>query len=73
MATGGTGDVLTGMAGGLLAQGLAPSLALRTAVYLHGLAGDVAAQARGPAGLVAGDLVDAVPEALRRVLDAGRT
>jgi NAD(P)H-hydrate epimerase len=72
MATGGTGDVLTGMAGGLLAQGLAPGLALRTAVYLHGLAGDVAAQARGPAGLVAGDLADAVPEALRRVLDAGR-
>ena len=73
MATGGTGDVLTGMTGGLLAQGLAPGRALRTAVYLHGLAGDVAAEARGPAGLVAGDLADAVPEALRRVLDAGRT
>jgi NAD(P)H-hydrate epimerase len=73
MATGGTGDVLTGMVGGLLAQGVAPGRALPTAVYLHGLAGDVAAAARGAVGLVAGDLADAVPEAIRRVLDSSRT
>jgi NAD(P)H-hydrate epimerase len=72
MATGGTGDVLTGIAGGLLAQRVAPGQALRAAVYLHGLAGDVAAETRGVAGLVAGDLADAVPEAIRRVLDSSR-
>jgi NAD(P)H-hydrate epimerase len=72
MATAGTGDVLTGIAGGLLAQGVAPVAALRAAVYLHGLAGDVAAETRGEAGLVAGDVADAVPAAIRRVLEAGR-
>ena len=51
MATGGTGDVLTGIAGGFLAQGLAAHPALRAAVYLHGLAGDLAARARGGVGL----------------------
>src|SRR4029079_1708459 len=40
MATGGTRDVLTGIAGGLLAQGVAPAEALAAGVYLHGLAGD---------------------------------
>jgi hydroxyethylthiazole kinase-like uncharacterized protein yjeF len=69
MATGGTGDVLTGVAGGLLAQGVAPGVALRAAVYLHGLAGDLAAAARGQAGLVAGDLADALPAAIRHVLE----
>jgi hydroxyethylthiazole kinase-like uncharacterized protein yjeF len=69
MASGGTGDVLTGVAGGLLAQGLRPVPALRAAVYLHGLAGDLAAEARGVAGLVAGDVADALPEAIRRVLE----
>ena len=67
MATGGMGDVLTGIAGGLLAQGLAPDAALRLAVYLHGLAGDLAAGARGPAGLLASDVADAVPAALRQL------
>ena len=71
MATGGTGDVLTGIAGGLLAQGVAPAEALGAAVYLHGLAGDLAAEARGEAGLVAGDVADAVPAAIRRILEAG--
>ncbi len=70
MATGGTGDVLTGIVGGLLAQGVAPTAALAAAVYLHGLAGDLAAAARGEAGLVAGDVADAVPAAIRRVRDA---
>jgi NAD(P)H-hydrate epimerase len=70
MATGGTGDVLTGIAAGLLAQGVAPGRALRAAVYLHGLAGDLAADTRGQAGLVAGDLADAVPAAIRRVLES---
>jgi NAD(P)H-hydrate epimerase len=68
MATGGTGDVLTGVVGGLLAQNVAPDLALAAAVYLHGAAGDLAAGARGVAGLVAGDLAEALPAAIRQVL-----
>jgi NAD(P)H-hydrate epimerase len=72
MATGGTGDVLTGIAGGLLAQGVEPVGALRVAVYLHGLAGDLAAAARGEAGLVAGDVAASLPAAIRRVLEADR-
>jgi ADP-dependent NAD(P)H-hydrate dehydratase / NAD(P)H-hydrate epimerase len=72
MATGGTGDVLTGVAGGLLAQGVLPAVALGAAVYLHGLAGDLVAETRGQAGLVAGDVADAMPAAIRRVLDADR-
>jgi len=67
MATGGTGDVLAGVAGGLAAQGLGPEAALRSAVYLHGLAGDLAARERGEAGLIAGDVADALPAALRRL------
>jgi NAD(P)H-hydrate epimerase len=71
MASGGTGDVLTGVTGGLLAQGLAPEAALRAAVYLHGLAGDLAAEMRGDAGLIAGDVADALPAALRRLRTPG--
>jgi NAD(P)H-hydrate epimerase len=72
MATGGTGDVLTGIAGGLVAQGVAPVAALRAAVYLHGLAGDLAAETCGEAGLVAGDVAGSLPAAIRRVLEADR-
>jgi NAD(P)H-hydrate epimerase len=71
MATGGTGDVLTGVTGGLLAQGVAPTAALAAAVYLHGLAGDLAAAERGQAGLMASDVANALPAAIRRVLAGG--
>jgi hydroxyethylthiazole kinase-like uncharacterized protein yjeF len=67
MATGGTGDVLSGVLGALLARGLAPAAALAAAVYLHGLAGDVAAERVGQESLVAGDVIEALPEAFRRV------
>ncbi len=67
MATGGTGDVLTGMVAGLIAQGLLPFEAAAAATYLHGLAGDIAAEKLGQASLPAGDLVEALPEAIRRV------
>jgi NAD(P)H-hydrate epimerase len=67
MATGGTGDVLTGMIAGLLAQGLLPFEAAAAATYLHGLAGDIAAARMGEASLLAGDLVEALPEAIQRV------
>ncbi len=65
MATGGMGDVLTGVAGGFLAQGLAPEAALRVAVYLHGRAADRVAAARGEAGLLASEVADGLPAALR--------
>jgi NAD(P)H-hydrate epimerase len=73
MATGGTGDVLTGIAGGLVAQGVAPVAALRAAVYLHGMAGDLAAEAHGEAGLVAGDVAGSLPAAIRRILEGDGT
>jgi NAD(P)H-hydrate epimerase len=67
MATGGMGDVLAGVAGGFLAQGLDPESALRAAVYLHGLAGDLVAARLGGVGLLAGDLAEALPDAIRQV------
>jgi NAD(P)H-hydrate epimerase len=67
MASGGTGDVLTGVLGAFLARGLAPGAAVAAAVYLHGLAGDVAAERVGQESLVAGDVIEALPEAFRRV------
>ncbi|MEZ5333358.1 MAG: NAD(P)H-hydrate dehydratase [Thermoanaerobaculia bacterium] len=64
MATGGTGDVLTGVVGALLAGGLDGGDAARLGTYLHGLAGDLALEAGDEAGLRAGDLVEALPAAL---------
>ncbi|MCB1821581.1 MAG: NAD(P)H-hydrate dehydratase, partial [Candidatus Competibacteraceae bacterium] len=57
MASGGMGDVLTGVIAALLAQGLPPFAAAKAGVYLHGLAGDQAAQAHGERGLLATDLL----------------
>jgi NAD(P)H-hydrate epimerase len=65
MATGGTGDVLSGMVGALLARGCDAWLAATAAVFAHGRAGDRAASRLGQESLIAGDLVDALPEALR--------
>ncbi len=73
MATGGTGDILTGMVSGLMAQNPNESLLpVVAAVHLHGLAGDVACETMGEQGLVATDLLAALPEAFRRVRDAAR-
>ena len=65
MATGGSGDVLTGMITGLLGQRLSLFDAARLGVYLHGLAGDMAAKEIGEVGLIASDLVDRIPQAIR--------
>ncbi|HEY5932365.1 MAG TPA: NAD(P)H-hydrate dehydratase [Nitrospira sp.] len=65
MATGGTGDVLTGMMVGLLAQGMPSWEAACAATYLHGAAGDLAASRKGQAGLIAGDMIEEIPYALR--------
>ncbi len=72
MATGGTGDVLTGILAGLTAQfGIEDwARVLSLGVYLHGLAGDIAASRVGQAPLIASDLIDAIPEAYARVAGA---
>lgn len=66
MATGGSGDVLTGLIASLVAQGLTPMDAARLGVYLHGLAGDLAAEALGPESLIASDLVQFFPQAFKQ-------
>jgi NAD(P)H-hydrate epimerase len=71
MASGGTGDVLTGMLGAFLARGLAPAAALQSAVYLHGLAGDIAAEGVGEESLIASDVIAALPEAFTRLGGGG--
>ena len=69
MATGGTGDVLTGMVAGLLAQYPDPPVArvVAAAVYLHGLAGDLAVERVGQEACVASDILDTIPEAFRNL------
>jgi NAD(P)H-hydrate epimerase len=66
MATGGTGDVLTGFITALVCQGLVPFDAARLGVYLHGLAGDLAAAKLGQVSLTARDLVEYLPAAFSR-------
>ncbi len=63
MATGGSGDVLTGMVAGWLAQGVGATAACLLAVYLHGAAGDLAAAALGEVAMTAGDIVAHLGEA----------
>jgi ADP-dependent NAD(P)H-hydrate dehydratase / NAD(P)H-hydrate epimerase len=65
LATAGTGDVLSGIVGGLLAQRLSPFDAATAGVYLHGLAGEKASRKLGPDGLLAGDLLPLLPRLLR--------
>ena len=65
MATGGSGDILTGLIAGLLAQApQEPEAAIAAAVYLHGLAGEFGAEALGEQALIATDLLEFLPEAL---------
>ncbi len=64
MATAGTGDALTGMIASLLGQGHPAEQAACLGVYLHGLAGDLAAAEKGEAGMIAGDLIEKIPAAI---------
>lgn len=67
MATGGSGDVLTGLITALACQGLSPLDAARLGVHVHGLAGDLAAEQLGQVALIATDLIDFLPAALMAV------
>jgi len=67
MACGGMGDILSGLLAGILAQGCEPFDAARMAVFLHGCAGDDAAWRSSQAGLIAGDVVDALPWTFRHI------
>lgn len=65
LATAGTGDVLAGMIAGVVAQGVAPAEAAQMAVYVHGLAGERAAMQFTEPGVMAHDVIAAIPEVLR--------
>jgi len=66
LATAGSGDVLTGIIGGLLARGVDPMDAAAGGAYLHGLAGALAGRSTGE-GTLASDLIDRIPEAVAQV------
>ena len=68
MATAGSGDVLTGMIGSLMAQGYSPDWAAVMGVYVHGLAGDMAAAEHGEMGLTASDIVNNIGKAIKRIM-----
>jgi len=71
MASGGMGDVLTGIIAGLAAQGYKPETAARLGVFLHAEAADRLARQRGPRGFLAGDVMDGLPEVFADLLSGG--
>jgi NAD(P)H-hydrate epimerase len=73
MASGGMGDVLTGMIAGFLAQGVSETHACHLGVYLHGAAGDMLAQSKGAFGYLAGELMDHLPETLNALISGSFT
>jgi NAD(P)H-hydrate epimerase len=66
MATAGSGDCLTGIVAAFLAQGLDCFSAAKYAAFIHGLAGDLAVKEKGELGLIASDIVEKIPEAIKR-------
>lgn len=69
MATAGSGDVLTGLITSLLAQGYNRSQSAMLGVFVHGIAGDIAASVSGQEGMIAGDIVDHIGGAMRMISD----
>jgi hydroxyethylthiazole kinase-like uncharacterized protein yjeF len=72
MATGGSGDVLSGVIGALLGQGLAPFDAAVAGVHVHGLAGDIAAARLGRVSMIAMDIIECLPDAFVRLRKGAR-
>ncbi|MDD5109155.1 MAG: NAD(P)H-hydrate dehydratase [Candidatus Omnitrophica bacterium] len=66
MATAGSGDVLSGIVGAFLAQGLNTFRAAKYAAYIHGLAGDIAAKDKTQMGLIASDIINRIPDAIKK-------
>ena len=73
MASGGMGDVLTGVIAGLLAQGLTPQAACLAGVYLHGAAADELADLKGPYGYLAGEVMDSIPGEIKNIVCTKKT
>ena len=69
MATAGSGDVLTGIITGLLARGYEQDDACVVGMYLHGLAGDIAARELGEESVIASDLIQYLPQAFKKLRD----
>ena len=69
MASGGMGDILTGMITGFIAQGYEVLTSAQLAVFLHGMLGDLVAAESGPVGLLAGDLLSEIPRALKSMIE----
>jgi NAD(P)H-hydrate epimerase len=70
MASGGMGDVLTGIIAGLLVQGYTPLDASRLAVYIHGASADALAKTKGPIGYLASDVIKTLPELMKSVSES---
>lgn len=70
MASGGMGDVLTGVISGFIAQGHSPELAAHAGVYLHGAAADSLAKGKGPFGYLATDVMNTLPQAIKKMTDS---
>lgn len=68
MATGGSGDVLTGVIVSLMAQGYKPEVSALIGTYIHGLAGDIASEQHGEYGLTAGDIADNIGKAIKQTM-----
>ncbi|HEY5973171.1 MAG TPA: NAD(P)H-hydrate dehydratase, partial [Geobacteraceae bacterium] len=71
MASGGMGDVLTGLLAALLAQGYEPFAACCIGAFIHGLAGDLVADAKGQVGMNATDVQEMLPYAFNRLMTTG--
>ena len=69
MATAGSGDVLTGIITGLLARGYNQAEACQIGMFVHGLAGDMAAEVKGKEGMVASDIIDYLPNAFKMIME----